>query len=351
LLAPAVCLALVAGLSFWYFGPTMGKPVLVEVQGTGLSLERADQPLPAVPGTRLQAGDLLRTPENVSAAISFAPERTRITIQPGTEMTLASMSRGKRFNLSAGKLEASVARQRPFQPLVLVTPQAQARVLGTKFSLLTTSEQTRLEVTEGSVQLSRLSDAVSVKVPPGNYAVVSSNSVLAPLPLTGSILREYWTNLPGEYFITILTSHPDFPDHPSGHEYLHKFEAPSHWGKNYGTRIRGYLHPPLTGAYTFWIAAGDGGELFISPDESPKPRVQIAFANVTAPHEWSKDRAQQSAAINLVAGRKYYLEALQKQGKRDDHLAVAWQGPGRQREVIPGEFLSPFIPKSKEKKQ
>src|SRR2546427_13240127 len=32
LLAPAVCLALVAGLSFWYFGPTMGKPVLVEVQ-------------------------------------------------------------------------------------------------------------------------------------------------------------------------------------------------------------------------------------------------------------------------------------------------------------------------------
>jgi len=179
--AAAACLVLVAGLGVWYFGPTMGKPVLAEVQGAGLSLERADQPLPAIPGTRLQNGDMLRTSEHVSAAISFGPEKTRITIQPGTELTLGSMSRGKRFNLSAGKLEASVARQRPFQPLVLVTPQAQARVLGTKFSLLTTSEQTRLEVTEGSVQLSRLSDAVSVKVPAGNYAVVSSNSVPAPL--------------------------------------------------------------------------------------------------------------------------------------------------------------------------
>src|SRR5207244_8702852 len=35
--APAVCLALVAGLSISYSGPTIGKPGPVEVTGTGLS--------------------------------------------------------------------------------------------------------------------------------------------------------------------------------------------------------------------------------------------------------------------------------------------------------------------------
>jgi len=41
--------------------------------------------------------------------------------------------------------------------------------------------------------------------------VAAAATELAALPLTGSILREYWTNLPGEYYSTILTSHPDYP--------------------------------------------------------------------------------------------------------------------------------------------
>jgi len=45
-----------------------------------------------------------------------------------------------------------------------------------------------------------------------------------------------------------------------------------------------------------------------------------------------------------------HFEVLHKAGVGDDHLAVAWQGPGREREGIPGQFLSPFKPKSKEKK-
>src|SRR5437867_2767534 len=53
--AVAACLALVAGLSVWYFGPTVGEPLLAEVQGSGLSLERAGQTLAAEAGTRLQS--------------------------------------------------------------------------------------------------------------------------------------------------------------------------------------------------------------------------------------------------------------------------------------------------------
>jgi len=151
--------------------------------------------------------------------------------------------------------------------------------------------------------------------------------------------------------MNLLTTHRDFPDHPSGRDHLDKFETPSHWGTNYGARLRGYLHPPRTGDYTFWIAAGDGGQFLLSPDDSPQNRQQIAYANSTAPQEWTDNPGQQSSPITLIAGRKYYIEALQKMGaKREDHLAVAWQGPGRERELIPGEFLSPFLPKPKGQK-
>jgi len=349
LLALAACITLAAGV--WMFGPTMGESALAEVQGVGLSLERAGQSIPAVAGTRLQTGDLLRTPSNVTAVIGFAPENTRVTLQPGTDFRLASMSRGKRFVLGAGKIEASVARQQPWKPMIFSTAQAEARVLGTKFALTATTNATRLEVTEGKVKLTRMGDDVAVKVPAGYYAVAAAATELAAQPLTGSILREYWTNLPGDYYITFLTSHADYPDHPSGQEYLNRFEAPSHWGTNYGARLYGYLHPPKTGDYTFWITAGDGGELWLSPDDKPENKQQIGNADGCAPREWTRLRKQQSSAITLVAGRKYYIEALHKQGKKEDHLAVAWQGQGRAREVIAGEFLSPFTPKPKEKKR
>src|SRR5207245_7183545 len=140
--------------------------------------------------------------ENVTAAISFAPENTRIMIKPGTELKVTELSHGKRFALGLGKLEASVARQRPFRPLVVTTAQAEARVLGTRFTLAATTNATRLEVADGKVRLKRLSDGEAVRVGAGNYTVAAPGYELAPQPLTGSILREYWTNLPGEYFVT-----------------------------------------------------------------------------------------------------------------------------------------------------
>jgi hypothetical protein len=348
----ATTILLLLSLAIWHFGPTMGEPVLADVKGVDVSIERGTEFVPAANGMGLRPAEVLRLGTNATATIAFGPEQTRFELSAGATLELTSLAYGKDFLLTSGKIKASVARQRPFHPMILATPQAEARVLGTKFSLLTTAEITRLEVTQGKVRFTRLSDNKSVQVAAGNYAVAAADCELAALPLSGRILREYWTNLPGEYFVTFLTAHPDFPDHPSGHDYLDKFEAPSHWGENYGARIRGYLHPPKTGEYTFWIAAGDGGELWLSPDDDPGHKIPIGNSEPAAPHEWGKLRKQQSPVIPLVAGRKYYIEALQKQGvKHEDHLAVAWQGPSRVREVVPGKFLSPFKPKTKEKKR
>lgn len=351
LLALAASIVLVAGV--WFLGPTMGAPTLAEVNGVGLLLERTGRAIPAVAGTRLQSGDALRTPKNVTATISFAPENTRITIQPDTDLKLVTMARGKRFALGAGKLEATVARQRLFQPMVLITPLAEAQVLGTKFILATKPNATRLDVTEGKVKFTRQSDNTTVKVPAGYYAIAAASVELAVLPATGRILREVWTNYLGD-FMALITSDATFSDHPNDWDYLSHFQTSSKRGGRFGQRVRGFVNPPMTGEYRFSIDLIGSGEayLLLSPDDNPANRVQIVFAYTRPPlARPGPPGGSWSAPITLVAGRKYYIETLHESDAGDGQFTVRWQGPGREREVVAGEFLSPMESKAKEKKR
>lgn len=162
---------------------------------------------------------------------------------------------------------------------------------------------------------------------------------------TGTILRQYWAGIPGN-FVTDLTSHSDYPNNPSGSDQLTSFEVPTDIADNYGTRIQGYVHAPTTGSYTFWIAADDYAELWLSSDTNASNKALIASVNGwTNSREWNKYASQQSAAITLQAGQRYYIEALQKEGYGGDNLAVGWQLPdGTFEGPIPGMRLSPGAP-------
>ena len=350
-LCSGIAAVLLVGLYVYYFGPPVGEPILAEVQGTGLVLERAREPIPPSVGMPLLAGDTLRTSGNVIVGITFGAEKTQLTVQTNTELRLGPWSAGKRFSLVIGKLEAAVARQRPYRRMTIRTPQAEARVLGTRFTLSVTTNATRLEVAEGQVLFIRVSDHEAVKVTAGHYAVAESNVVLSPLPLTGSILREYWTNIAGFQW-TDLLAYSNYPGRPDGRTVTNiaTLEMPSNWADNYAQRLRGYIHPPKTGEYTFWIASKDWASLYLSPDENPANKVQMAHCPETGPRDWLNDERQQAAGVPLTAGRSYYFEVVHKAGVGDDHLAVAWQPPGGEREIIPGKFLAPFKASKEERK-
>jgi xyloglucan-specific exo-beta-1,4-glucanase len=184
----------------------------------------------------------------------------------------------------------------------------------------------------------------------GNYVATYTNSggcqstQTFNVTVTGSILREYWTGISGTA-ISNLTANANYPNNPSGSGQLTSLEAPTNWADNYGTRIRGYIHPATSGSYTFWVAGDDNTELYLSTSDNPAGATRIAYINGwTNSREWNKYSTQQSAAINLVAGQKYYIEVLHKEGSGGDNVAVAWQGPGITQQVIPGTNLSPFIP-------
>jgi hypothetical protein len=158
----------------------------------------------------------------------------------------------------------------------------------------------------------------------------------------GGILREWWLDIQGGD-VSNLTSNPSYPDKPSGSKVEDKFAAPVDWADNYGTRMRGWVHPPVTGNYIFWITTDDQGELWLSADDTPERKQRIASCpSYAGPTEWQKHAQQQSAPIALVAGKRYYVEALHKEGVGGDHVAVGWQLPdGKQERPIPGNRLSP----------
>ncbi len=172
-----------------------------------------------------------------------------------------------------------------------------------------------------------------------------SNEVSITTTLTGmgTILREWWTGISGTG-VSSLTSNANYPDNPSGSSYLTSLEGPIDWVDNYGTRIRGYLYPPTTGSYTFWIAGDDNCELWLSTDGTPDNAALIAeVTSWTDSREWDKYSSQESAAISLAAGQKYYIEVLHKEGTGGDNIAVAWSGPGISQQVISGTYLSPWL--------
>ncbi|MCX6858194.1 MAG: putative Ig domain-containing protein, partial [Verrucomicrobia bacterium] len=163
---------------------------------------------------------------------------------------------------------------------------------------------------------------------------------------SGTILREWWLNIGGGMAIQDLTGNAAYPNNPTGTDQPTNFEAPTNWADNYGTRMRGWVHPAVTGQYRFWIASDDNGRLLLSTNDNPANAVQIASVGEwTDSQQWTKFPTQASALITLQAGQRYYIEALMKEGAGGDNLAVGWQPPGTTSTVvIPGSQLSPWIP-------
>ncbi|MFC5528204.1 fibronectin type III domain-containing protein [Cohnella yongneupensis] len=155
----------------------------------------------------------------------------------------------------------------------------------------------------------------------------------------GSVVREYWTGVSGTAVADIPTG-----TSPSGTQTLTSLEGPTNWSDNYGDRIRGYLTPTTSGTYTFYIAADDASQLWLSTNNSTANKAMIASTyEYTGVREWNKHTTQQSVAITLTAGQPYYFEILHKEGGGGDNLAVGWTGPGISTiTVIGGAYLSQY---------
>ncbi|MFO1488637.1 MAG: histidine kinase [Verrucomicrobiota bacterium] len=143
--------------------------------------------------------------------------------------------------------------------------------------------------------------------------------------------------------LPFLSAFPDYPDRAAGRHVLESFSAPADGEDHFLARFRAWLRAPADGSYTFWIAADDEAELFFSSGADEARAAMIAsVSSATGQDEWEREPGQKSKAVSLKAGEAGYIEARQREWRGHDHLSVAWQGPGFDRRVIGGEFLTAY---------
>jgi len=163
----------------------------------------------------------------------------------------------------------------------------------------------------------------------------------------GNILFEYWWDGGIGGNLDTIRNHPDFPDKPGASEWWQSMSrADLPYTNRFGARARGYLTPPQTGDYTFWVYGDDDGELYLSTDDRPINSMLVAeTSGWTAANDWYKSGTQKSSPRPLMAGQRYYIEALYVDDIEAGLVGAGWSGPGIGADpvVIDGKYLSPFI--------
>lgn len=159
----------------------------------------------------------------------------------------------------------------------------------------------------------------------------------------GYLLKQGWYNIGGTA-ISDLEGIAHFPNNPDSISFINKFEITSNVGDSYGVRVSGWIIAPETGDYTFYIASDDNGQLKLSTDSLPQNLRPVPIALVpewSDPRQFGKYPQQTSVPVYLEAGKKYYVEAMFKEGSGGDNLCVAWKMPGGLTETpIPSSSLA-----------
>lgn len=162
---------------------------------------------------------------------------------------------------------------------------------------------------------------------------------------SGSVRWFFYENAAG---ITIedLEKHPFYPQAPEGYEDLLSLEIPSNYNNFYGSLIRGYLVPPVTGNYDFNATGDDQVHFYLSTNNNPANKALICDVPFSTNEMGHDDFAEQTSTnIPLVAGQYYYFEFQHKEDNYSNHGTVFWKIPGVSTtwQVIHGSYLYDYI--------
>jgi hypothetical protein len=118
-----------------------------------------------------------------------------------------------------------------------------------------------------------------------------------------------WTGIGGMTIANLMSGTNNLAITPNKSERLvGSLVAPTNVGDNYGARMSGWLTPPVTGPYEFFIASDDQGEFWLSSTDNPANKIRRCSCSWAPKGVWDRLPEQRSSPISLVAGQAYYYE-------------------------------------------
>ena len=157
---PSAC-AIVAVVTavMWRWSTATDQPSVVQIEGEVRLIGDSAATQSLQVGEFIAGGQTIHTGEEDSSVVLAFTDGTTLQMNSNSVARIDPPDSGrKRVFLSSGVIVADVAPQPKELPLVITTPHASMRVLGTRFISTASATETRLELEEGEVAFTRKAD-------------------------------------------------------------------------------------------------------------------------------------------------------------------------------------------------
>lgn len=147
----------------------------------------------------------------------------------------------------------------------------------------------------------------------------------------GSIALKFWDGFPSDAWNT-LVYFPGFPNMPTIVTNISEL-AYRNLQQRFCTQTEGYIIPPVTGDYTFYLGADDRARFWLSTSTSSQDSTLLLETSGSA-------EVSTPTMIHLVAGQRYYYETQHLQYQGQSHFSLSWETPFYEKVPVSGAYIT-----------
>lgn len=330
LTAGVLAVLAVAAVMFWRSGPAPVRGQLARLEGRAW-LVVDGQRRAAKTGAEIRQGERLVLDFESTAEVRWVGEAAKLELEEFSELRWLA---ARVCELKKGGLAADVVSRAGQEPLLFQTPEATARITGTRFSLHSSGSATQLQVREGHVRLNDKAKRGQAEVAAGQFAAASDAVVpqTRAWPGDGS-----GRGLLGEYF------NHDYRQMETTRPAYERLDARVrfNWGRSaptpttvahpehYGVRWTGFIEPRFSESYSFLVVVDDCARLWVDD------RLVLDAWESNGAHNFY------SEPVNLRAGQRHSIRLEYGERTGVSHVSLFWRSTSQPLEVVPQSQLHP----------
>lgn len=318
----------VAGALVWRSAHAPVRGQLAKLEGRAW-LVVDGQRRAAKTGAEIRQGERLVLDFESSAEVRWVGEAAKLDLEEFSEIRWLS---ARVCELKKGGLSADVGSRAGKAPLLFQTPEATARITGTRFSLHSSDSATQLQVREGHVRIQDKAERGKADVAAGQFAATSD----AVVPQT----REWPGDGSGRGLLGVYFNFQNLDTTQPAYERLDA-RIRFNWGRSaptpmtishpehYGVRWTGFIEPRFSENYSFLVVVDDGARLWVDD------RLVLDAWESTGAHKFY------SEPVNLRAGQRHAIRLDYCERTGVSHVSLFWRSTSQPLEVVPQSQLHP----------